>query len=128
MAPFPIVDGVTLPATEATPIIAARQSDGEETITCDSGANLNGGEIAGIVIGSIAGTLLLLWLIRSCMNLGAPPAGDREKMYRHVDPEYQRRRHRSKRRSHSRRRSVDVEVPPVAYYKESSGRGRKYYV
>lgn len=34
---------------------------------------LSGGAIAGIVIGSIAGFLLLLWIIRSCTNLGAPP-------------------------------------------------------
>lgn len=135
MAPFPIADGLPLPetptpATEASPTIAARQS--EETVTCNTsgGIALGGGEIAGIVIGSIAGTLLLLWLIRSCLNLGAPPAGDREKVFRHVEPEH-RRRHRSKRRSHSRRGSVDLDVPPAAYYKESSGhsgRGRRYYV
>lgn len=133
MAPFPVAEGLPLahsptPATEASPTIEARQS--EETVTCDSsgGTSLGGGEITGIVIGTIAGTLLLLWLIRSCFNIGAPPTGDREKVFRHVEPEH-RRRHRSKRRSHSRRRSVDLDVPPAAYYKESSGgRGRRYYV
>ena len=34
---------------------------------------LTGGAIAGIVIGSIAGLLLLIWIFRSCSNLGAPP-------------------------------------------------------
>jgi len=135
MAPYPHANGLpmaesTTPLTEASPTIEARQS--QETVTCDSsgGTSLGGGEIAGIVIGTVAGTLLLLWLIRSCLNLGAPPAGDREKVFRHVEPEH-RRRHRSKRRSHSRRRSVDLDVPPAAYYKESSGhsgRGRRYYV
>ncbi|KAH6842389.1 hypothetical protein B0I37DRAFT_435791 [Chaetomium sp. MPI-CAGE-AT-0009] len=37
---------------------------------------LSGGAIAGIVLGSIAGFLLLLWIIRSCCNLGAPPGGE----------------------------------------------------
>ncbi|KAK4458234.1 hypothetical protein QBC42DRAFT_315604 [Cladorrhinum samala] len=39
----------------------------------DETDNLSGGAIAGIVIGSIAGLLLLIWIIRSCTNLGAPP-------------------------------------------------------
>ena len=34
---------------------------------------LSGGAIAGIVIGSIAGLLLLIWIFRSCSNMGAPP-------------------------------------------------------
>jgi len=34
---------------------------------------LTGGAIAGIVIGSIVGLLLLFWIFRSCSNLGAPP-------------------------------------------------------
>ncbi|KAK4098450.1 hypothetical protein N658DRAFT_561135 [Parathielavia hyrcaniae] len=42
----------------------------------DDASTLSGGAIAGIVLGSIAGFLLLVWIIRSCTNLGAPP-GDR---------------------------------------------------
>lgn len=33
---------------------------------------MGGGAIAGIVIGSIAGTLLVLWLIKTCFLPGAP--------------------------------------------------------
>ncbi|KAL2148980.1 hypothetical protein VTH82DRAFT_1666 [Thermothelomyces myriococcoides] len=42
----------------------------------DSASTLSGGAIAGIVIGSIAGLLLLIWIIRSCTNLGAPPGDE----------------------------------------------------
>ncbi|KAK5662233.1 hypothetical protein OQA88_8138 [Cercophora sp. LCS_1] len=34
---------------------------------------LTPGAIAGIVIGSIVGFVLLVWIFRSCSNLGAPP-------------------------------------------------------
>ncbi|KAK3291620.1 uncharacterized protein B0H64DRAFT_248620 [Chaetomium fimeti] len=37
---------------------------------------LSGGAIAGIVLGSIAGFLLFLWIVRSCSNLGAPPGDE----------------------------------------------------
>ncbi|KAI2615991.1 hypothetical protein GGR54DRAFT_244620 [Hypoxylon sp. NC1633] len=47
-----------------TTVIA--QSNGESSQT------LSGGAIAGIVIGSIAGFLLLLWIIRSCINYRNP--------------------------------------------------------
>lgn len=58
-----------------------RQSAPTATVTVksDSGggggaSTLSGGAIAGIVIGSIAGFLLLWWIVRSCcLNLGAPP-------------------------------------------------------
>ncbi|EED18585.1 conserved hypothetical protein [Talaromyces stipitatus ATCC 10500] len=49
--------------------LLARQS----TSSSDSCSNnLSGGAIAGIVIGSIAGTLLIIWLIKSCYLPGAP--------------------------------------------------------
>ena len=66
----------TLEATSAE--LRVRQAPtATVTVTSDSNNNgmttLSSGAIAGIVIGSIAGFLLLLWIIRSCMNIGAPP-------------------------------------------------------
>ncbi|KAK1827477.1 hypothetical protein QBC39DRAFT_361694 [Podospora conica] len=45
--------------------------DGDDEPT--DAKTLTGGAIAGIVIGSIVGLLLLIWIFRSCSNLGAPP-------------------------------------------------------
>lgn len=39
----------------------------------DRAQTMSGGSIAGIVIGSIAGILLLIWIFRSFSNMGAPP-------------------------------------------------------
>ncbi|TDZ21821.1 hypothetical protein Cob_v005393 [Colletotrichum orbiculare MAFF 240422] len=44
----------------------------ESTDESASDNNLSGGAIAGIVIGSIAGFLLLLWIIKSCGAWGQP--------------------------------------------------------
>ncbi|KAL3465186.1 hypothetical protein BJX64DRAFT_70455 [Aspergillus heterothallicus] len=45
-------------------------SDGGDT-SCSCPSTIGGGAIAGIVIGSIAGTLLLIWLWRTCMVTSA---------------------------------------------------------
>jgi len=114
---------------------------------------LSGGAIAGIVIGSIVGFLLLLWIIRSCMNLGAPPQ-ERENWYHDVEPKRHRSRsthghhhHHHHRRSHpevvavqstpvvirdERRRSRNREIrtsrsprrPDEVYVHDANGRGR----
>ncbi|KAJ5455154.1 hypothetical protein N7475_010275 [Penicillium sp. IBT 31633x] len=52
-------------------ILAPRQSSGGDN--CPS--TISGGAVAGIVIGSIAGTLLLLWLWRICRLPGAWSGG-----------------------------------------------------
>ncbi|KAK1753928.1 hypothetical protein QBC47DRAFT_403322 [Echria macrotheca] len=105
---------------------------------------LSGGAIAGIVIGSIAGFLLLVWIFRSCSNLGAPPGSENangkawydgvrdERPARHVEPvEYGRRsrsrsghrHHHHHSRSRSVRRSGEMrEVVPVTIARERSPR------
>lgn len=131
MAPFPPNDGLPwsfkpqpTPSEQPSPTLVLRQEKETVTVVSDDGGSngttLSPGAIAGIVIGCVLGTLLLLWLVRSCLNLGAPPGEDRESMYRHVEPK--RRRHRSK---HGHRRSSDLSVPPPVVYKESSGSRRQ---
>ncbi|CCC14231.1 unnamed protein product [Sordaria macrospora k-hell] len=61
------------PAATVTVVQAADDDDDDPT----DASTLSGGAIAGIVIGSIAGLLLLIWIIRSCSNLGAPPTDDK---------------------------------------------------
>ena len=131
MAPFPSISGLEWPKSiprslgtttlPDTPSVVRRQ-DAPATVTVISqsnsgGANLSGGAIAGIVIGSVLGVLLILWIIRSCFNLGSPPQ-DREKLYRDVPP---RRRHSH--RSHSRRAS-SISAPPPVFIHESRSRSR----
>ncbi|KAK7419167.1 hypothetical protein QQX98_003506 [Neonectria punicea] len=105
------------------PVLVPRQDAPVATVTvvADSdgggGTNLSGGAIAGIVIGTIAGTLLVLWIIRSCFNLGAPPS-DREKWYSETPP---RRRHRSR----STRRTSSMSVPPPVVIRDSRSRSRR---
>ncbi|KAK3381131.1 hypothetical protein B0H63DRAFT_474971 [Podospora didyma] len=108
-----------------------------------SAQTLSGGAIAGIVIGSIAGLLLLIWIIRSCTNLGAPPVKSDHvasgAWYDGVRDEYPARHRshsRSRSRSHShapshhhhhRRSSTEVrEVRPVAVVRSHSPRAPAY--
>ncbi|KAI1868521.1 uncharacterized protein JN550_006437 [Neoarthrinium moseri] len=59
-------------ATKILPRQASTTTIVATTETTSGGTVLSGGAIAGIVIGSIAGFLLILWLLRSCTNLGSP--------------------------------------------------------
>ncbi|KAL4869710.1 hypothetical protein BDV12DRAFT_167530 [Aspergillus spectabilis] len=56
-----------------TPHLLPRQStsDPSDSTSCSCPSTISGGGIAGIVIGSIAGTLLLIWLWRTCMMQSA---------------------------------------------------------
>ncbi|KAI1332472.1 hypothetical protein F5Y16DRAFT_357872 [Xylariaceae sp. FL0255] len=141
--PYPsstIIPTQTLPEV-ASNVLTARQGATTTVVAQSSGAaTLSGGAIAGIVIGSIVGFLLILWIIRSCLNLGSPGlwgatfAPEREK---YVEPQ----RHHSSRRSRSRhshhshnprrvsvvettrpasysRRSRSPRAPPAAYQRE----------
>lgn len=107
--------------------LLTRQDDGSSgggSSSC-SGNYLSSGAIAGIVLGTIAGTLLVLWIIRSCFNPGAPPRVERDPMYH--EPAM-RTHHHSRRHSghsgHSRRRSysVDSSAPPPVVIREHSRR------
>ncbi|KAI1737755.1 hypothetical protein F4680DRAFT_205500 [Xylaria scruposa] len=116
-----------------TKVLASRQST--TTVVTDGsssgGTTLSGGAIAGIVIGSIAGFLLLLWILRSCGVWGRPGLWgtayepDHEKPPPHMSTyhastpyarrSHSRHSHHSHRHHHSRSpRRVDVVQPVVA--------------
>ncbi|KAI0876957.1 hypothetical protein GGS24DRAFT_449635 [Hypoxylon argillaceum] len=121
----------TLPQV-VTKVLTARQetttvvTDG----TTSGGSVLSGGAIAGIVIGSIAGFLLLWWIVRSCCVMGHPERWGRGDRYEPplareklppVAPYGGRSRSRSHHHHHHSRSPRRVEVvQPVAY----ASRGR----
>ncbi|KAI3541077.1 hypothetical protein CPAR01_07472 [Colletotrichum paranaense] len=123
-----------LPPTRTLPsplraILASRQvvttitSTPETTEESASNNNLSGGAIAGIVIGSIAGFLLLLWIVKSCGMWSRPndwsekdEYDERSRRYRGRSPGSRHRRrtqhryhHETSRHSHSRRPSYVVD-------------------
>ncbi|KAF7561270.1 hypothetical protein G7046_g2864 [Stylonectria norvegica] len=136
MAPFPSLPGqdwaTTLSRSIGTPTInipsiVRRQSPATATVTVvinnDNGNHaqtLSGGAIAGIIIGSVIGILLLIWIIRSCFNLGAPPQ-EREKWYRDQG-NTKRHRHRSR----SNRRTSSVNMPPPVVIRAERSRSRHH--
>ncbi|KAL2824806.1 hypothetical protein BDW59DRAFT_83094 [Aspergillus cavernicola] len=52
-------------------LLVPRQSTTNDNNSSSCPSTISGGAIAGIVIGSIAGTLLLIWLWRTCMTTSA---------------------------------------------------------
>ncbi|PQK14803.1 hypothetical protein BB8028_0005g03260 [Beauveria bassiana] len=130
MAPF-------LPPSRTVPLQPRQASTATTTVTVTSnpnngnggGSTLDGGAIAGIVIGSIVGFLLLVWIIRSCFNLGGPsPTPEVEPWYgRHSEPKHYHRHHHRRprsRRPRSRSSSITLQPPPVVVRQERSG-GRR---
>lgn len=95
--------------------------------TSDCPSTVSGGAIAGIVIGSVAGTLLLLWLWRVCQLPGATSGGGEPDVgYRPPITRSRGRRSRrrsgtpyveyvEKSRSGSRRRRDDLRRPAQVY-------------
>lgn len=92
-------------------ILHTRQESSGGSDNCPS--TISGGAIAGIVIGTIAGTLLILWLFKVCALPGARNGGEPD--YGYVSGKggggtETRHRHRRRRRSPS---YVEyVEKPP----------------
>ncbi|OAA57425.1 hypothetical protein SPI_07084 [Niveomyces insectorum RCEF 264] len=104
----------------STSTVTVQSSPADTKDNSSSNNQLSGGAIAGIVIGSVAGFLLLLWIIRSFTNLGAPPA-EREAWYDDAAaPTYRRdghhhRHHRHRDRDRDRYYSDGSGYPPRSY-------------
>ncbi|KAI8956690.1 hypothetical protein F5Y11DRAFT_361501 [Daldinia sp. FL1419] len=127
---LPAVISKALSARQQGTTTVIAQSDGESTQT------LSGGAIAGIVIGSIAGFLILLWIIRSCVNYRNPGAWgttfepDHEKPVsshrHHSSTRYPRETHghrsRSRHSHRSSRRPSVVSVTRPVYVEQPRGR------
>lgn len=82
---------------EAPTILDARQSSGGSNNGCSG--TISGGGVAGIVIGSVAGTLLLIWLWKLCTLPGARSGSDSD--YGYVPNASKTRRNRRRGRSPS---------------------------
>lgn len=103
--------------------LLSRQSDGGDSGS-NNGTCLGGGEIAGIVIGTIFGTLLVLWLIQSCTGGLARPTIAATPYQEEIEPKRHHKHHSRSR--HSRRRSSGLsEPPPVILADRSRSRHRQ---
>ncbi|SPO03750.1 uncharacterized protein DNG_06433 [Cephalotrichum gorgonifer] len=145
---MPAIPSSTLPSPPTG--VLARQVTVTITAaaTADGSTGLSGGAIAGIVVGSIAAFFFFLWIVWSCMRLGASPShggvGESSSPERYSSPGHCHHHHHHRRHSHrprrevreyrrtstpvvvDRRRSVSVSSPHRAYTRSRS-RGRDTY-
>lgn len=84
--------------------------------------------VVGIVLGSVGGFLMLLWLLYTCMRFGArsPPSAYTDSVMVTASPPSSSRKHRRKSRSTSRRETVEIRRqrtnsmgPPVLTVRET---------
>ncbi|KAI6785481.1 uncharacterized protein J7T54_007124 [Emericellopsis cladophorae] len=127
------------PTAPDAPTLVQRQTEATVTVFADgpsgNGHYLTGGAIAGIVLGTIAGTLILLWLIKSCINFNKPLGEPVEKV-RYEPPSHHHhhghhRRSRSSRRRSSRRPSRasveddELKCPSAVHSISTSNNGKR---
>ncbi|PKX91958.1 uncharacterized protein P174DRAFT_433372 [Aspergillus novofumigatus IBT 16806] len=96
-------------------ILQARQSTTTSSESCNCPDSISGGGIAGIVIGSIVGTLLLIWLFRVCSLPGAWGGGEPDYGYSGGGGTEVRSTHRRSRSS-----------PSYVEYVDKPSRSRRY--
>ncbi|ORY57912.1 uncharacterized protein BCR38DRAFT_449008 [Pseudomassariella vexata] len=128
MAPLlnlPAIPTRTLPTAVSKIVFRQATTTVVASDESSSSSNLSGGAIAGIVIGSIIGFLLILWIIRSCTNLRDPEQwgntfGKENTVIDYYEPPRRhhsrspRSRSRHSHHSHRGRRSTSVEVRNVS--------------
>ncbi|KAL2208288.1 hypothetical protein CC79DRAFT_820098 [Sarocladium strictum] len=93
---------INMPPSDSPYSLVARQSNGGggSGSSC-GGICLSSGELAGIIIGTIAGTLLLLWLIYTCScGIFKTTKANGNNWQDDIEP----KRHRHDRHRHSRSR------------------------
>lgn len=137
MAPFlPLAPSswTATPTDDLKPIGVRQDSTTVVTVTAtsipSSSSNtvvLSGGAIAGIVIGTIVGTVLLLWIIRSCFYLGRPTLAPTVEPWYGRETETKRHSYRHHRRPRSRRRSrsSSVTLPSPVVVRQETRRSRR---
>ncbi|CAI4220088.1 unnamed protein product [Parascedosporium putredinis] len=123
---------VALPATGVlrraeTITVIAQPVDTE--VKAGGGATLSGGAIAGIVIGSILGFILICWLIYSLTRpKRAPPPAERH-YYTEETSRSRPRHHHHHRRGRSHSTTVRVRSPSQVYMSEARypSRGSRHH-
>lgn len=121
----PVTPTRTLPNL-ARQVVVTLTPTPESTEESASNNTLSGGAIAGIVIGSVAGFLILLWILKSCGLWGRPNEwGDKDPDHYHhhhhgghrgrSPGSRHRRRHQHRYHHETSRRRPSYEVEEVRY-------------